>query len=268
MDRFNIPLVAEGLTAYAIEWQNGFERSSPSAYTPTWAETRRLWTDAILQGIARLECREPDSALMEQFDRQLEQARGSFATAPASPRLQKETIRSLRNFVRALESAGDDHRRQIAMVGDLLEDMVVHLPWDSRKNGVYTAGDEAESALVRLTAQMPIRFSRVLLGWETGPCISGFVSGAVRDADAVRETALYNEASRQYPEVSDWPTLCVTYAGGNRETALGTIDATEFDLRVMNRTGDRFLDRLGIRWLGGPYELTVTIGPAMTRMQM
>ena len=37
MDRFNIPLMAEGLTTYAIEWQNGFERSSPPTYAPTWA---------------------------------------------------------------------------------------------------------------------------------------------------------------------------------------------------------------------------------------
>ena len=154
MDRFNIPLVAEGLTAYAVEWQNGFERSSPSAYAPTWAETRRLWTDAILQGMARLESREPDSALMEQFDRQLEQARGSFATVPASPRLQKETIRSLRNFVRTLESAGGDHRRQIAMVGDLLEDMYLHRQWNYKENGVLAARDEAESARARVTARM------------------------------------------------------------------------------------------------------------------
>lgn len=173
MDRFNIPLVAEGLTAYAIEWQNGFERSSPSPYAPTWAETRRFWTDAILQGMARLEGREPDPALMEQFDRQLEQARGCFATIPASLRLQKETVRGL-----------------------------------------------------------------------------------------------YDEASRQYPEISEWPALCMIYAGGNQENALGTIDATEFDLRIMNQAGDRFLNRPGIRWLGGPYELTVSAGPAMTQMQM
>ena len=268
MDRFNIPLVAEGLTAYALEWQNGFERSAPSPYAPTWAETRRFWTDAILQSMARLDGREPDPSLMEQFDRRLEQARGSFATVPASLRLQKETVSSLRDFVHALEYAGGDRRRQIAVVGDLLEDMVIHLPWDSKANGVYAARDDAESALVRITAQMPIRFSRVLLGWETGPCISGFVSGAVRDADAVRETTLYDEVTRQYPEVSDWPALCVIYAGGNREYALGTIDASEFDLRIMNQAGDRFLDRPGIRWLGGPYELTVASGPAMTMAQM
>ena len=268
MDRFDIPLVAEGLTAYAIEWQNGFERSSPPAYAPTWAGTRRLWTDSILQGMARLEGQNPDSALMEWFDRQLEQARGSFATVPAPLQLQKDTVRNLRNFVSALDIAGEDHRRQIALVNDLLEDMVIHLPWKCSENGVYAARDEVESALVRITAQMPIRFSRILLGWETGPCVSGFVSGAVRDAEAVRETSLYDEASRQYPEISDWPALCVTYAGGNRENALGTIEATEFDLSVMNRTGDRFLDRPGICWLGGPYEMTVTSGPAMTQMQM
>ena len=266
MDRFNIPLMAEGLTAYAIEWQNGFERSAPSTYALTWAETRRLWTDAVLQGMARLEGRSPDPMLIGQFDQQLEQAKGSFGTVPASLRLQKETVRGLRDFVFALESAGDDHRRQIALVSDLLEDMFIHSQWNFKENGVLTARDEAESALVRVTAKMPIRFSRILLGWETGPCVSGFASGSVRDADAVRETAVYDEASRQHPEVSDWPAVCVVYAGGNRETALGTVDATEFDLSVINRTGDSFLDRQGVQWLGGPYEMTVTIEPSMTQM--
>ena len=51
MNRFNIPLVAEGLTAYAIERQNGWERHQPED-APPWREQRRLWTDAILQGIA------------------------------------------------------------------------------------------------------------------------------------------------------------------------------------------------------------------------
>lgn len=267
MDRFNIPQVAEGLTAYAAEWQNGFERYSPPEQKMTWAETRRFWTDAILQGMARLEGQEPDPSLMNQFDRHLEEARGSFATVPASPRLQKETVRGLCDFVRALADAGGDHRRQIALIRDLLEDMTIHLPWDSRSNGVYTARDEAENALVRLTAQMPIRFSRILLGWETGPWIGGYVSGAVQDASAVRETTLYDEASRLYPEVSEWPAVCVVYTGGREEdifSATDIVDATEFDLNIINRTGDRFLTQPGVRWLGGPYELTVSPGPMMT----
>ena len=53
MDNFNIHLVAEGLTTYAIERQHGFERHQPDGL-PLWAEQRRFWTDAILQGMARL----------------------------------------------------------------------------------------------------------------------------------------------------------------------------------------------------------------------
>ena len=54
MDRFNLPLVVKGLTAYAIERQNGYERHQPEG-APIWREQRRFWTDAILQGMARLE---------------------------------------------------------------------------------------------------------------------------------------------------------------------------------------------------------------------
>ncbi|WP_300561058.1 hypothetical protein [uncultured Oscillibacter sp.] len=84
MNRFNIPLVAEGITAYAIERQNGWERHQPEG-APPWQAQRRLWTDAILQGMARLEEQVPDPKLMEQFDRELEQASGSAAPVPAAP---------------------------------------------------------------------------------------------------------------------------------------------------------------------------------------
>ena len=48
MNGYNIPVTAEGLTAYAIERQNGWERHRPDGALP-WAELRRFWTDAILQ---------------------------------------------------------------------------------------------------------------------------------------------------------------------------------------------------------------------------
>ena len=51
MDKFDVRRVAMGLTAYAIERQNGFERYQPED-SPPWQEQRRFWTDAILQGIA------------------------------------------------------------------------------------------------------------------------------------------------------------------------------------------------------------------------
>ena len=65
MDRFHIPLVAEGLIDYAIERQNGFERYQQKGFLP-WAEWRRLWTNAILQGMARLEGETPDPKLIRE----------------------------------------------------------------------------------------------------------------------------------------------------------------------------------------------------------
>lgn len=105
MNRFNTPLVAEGLIAYAIERQNGFERHQQKGFPP-WAERRRLWTDAILQGMARLEGEPPDPKLMERYDHELGTARRGFVSVPASPQLQQKTIRNLRRFVSALEFAG------------------------------------------------------------------------------------------------------------------------------------------------------------------
>ena len=257
MNRFNIPLVAEGLTAYAIERQNGWERHQPEG-APPWQAQRRLWIDAILQGMARLEEQVPDPKLMEQFDRELEQASGSAAAVPASLQLQRGTIQNLRNFVTALEDTGDDRRRQVNVVRELLEDMASHLPWASKDNRLDLARDEAERSLVRMTAQMPIRFTHIALGGDAGPhWASGFVSGSVTDAEAVKQSAVYQGAVRDHPEITNWATLCVVYVGRDLPSALGTVDASDFDLEIMNRTGNRFLDEYGVRWLSGPYQMTI-----------
>ena len=300
MNRFDIRRVAMGLTAYAVERQNGCERhlvgassisltppqaagfahsaapplpiesaalgfdGAPTKGAPPWREQRRLWTDAILQGMARLDGLTPDPKLMEQYDLELRQAQGCYFFTPATRQTQKDTIRELRRFVAALEAAGDDRRRQVNVVRELLEDMSLHPHWwDGKDNGLDLACDEADRALVRMTAQMPIRFTRILLGGDAGPhWASGFVSGCVRDAEAVRQTAVYQDALRDYPEITSWPALCTVYAGRNLPTALGTADASDFDLEIMNRTGDRFLDERGVRWLGGPYQMTIAAAPA------
>ena len=254
--------MAEGLTAYAIERQNGWERHQPEG-APPWQAQRRLWTDAILQGMARLEEQVPDPKLMEQFDRELEQAGGSAAAVPASLQLQRGTIQNLRNFVTALEDTGDDRRRQVNVVRELLEDMASHLPWTGKDNRLDLARNEAERSLVRMTAQMPIRFTHIALGGDAGPhWASGFVSGSVTDAEAVKQSAVYQGAVRDHPEITNWATLCVVYVGRGLPSALGTVDASDFDLEIMNRTGNRFLDEYGVRWLSGPYQMTVAAAPA------
>ncbi len=257
MSQFDIRRVAEGLTAYAIERQHGWERHQPDG-TPPWSEQRRFWTDAIFQGMARLNGLEPDPALMEHFDRELEQARSCYFFVPATRQAQRDTILELRRFVSALEATGDDRRRQVDVVWKLFEDMSSHLPWAGKDSGLDFARDEAERALVRMTAQMPIRFTRVLLGGDAGPhWASGFVSGAVTGAEAVKQTTVYQDAVRNYPEIKNWPALCTVYVGRGLPAALGSVDASEFDLEIMNRVGDKFLDQRGIRWLGGPYQMTI-----------
>ena len=262
MDRFDIRRVAMGLTAYAIERQHSYERHQPEG-APLWAEQRRLWTDAILQGMARLDGLTPDPKLMEQFDRELEQARGCYFFTPATSQMQKDTIQELRRFVAALEATGDDRRRQINVVRELLEDMASHLPWAGKSNRLDLARDEAERSLVRMTAQMPIRFTHIALGGDAGPYwASGFVSGSVTDAETVKQSAVYQGALRDHPEITNWATLCVVYVGRGLPSALGTVDASDFDLEIMNRTGDRFLDERGVRWLSGPYQMTIAAAPA------
>nr|WP_325215126.1 hypothetical protein [uncultured Oscillibacter sp.] len=264
MDRFHTSLVAEGLIAYAIERQTGIERYQQKGFPP-WAERRRLWTDAILQGMAKLEGETPDPKLMERYDHELEATRWSSFTVPASPQLQQKTIRNLRRFVSALEFAGGDRRRQVNMVWKLLDDMSSHLPWMGKDNSLDRARDEAECALFRMTAQLPICFTRVLLGGDAGPhWVSGFVSGSVTDADAVKRTAVYREALQQYPEVKEWPALCTVCVGRDLPSAIGSVSACAFDLEIMNRIGDRFLKEQGVQQVYAR-QMTISASPAMLK---
>ena len=259
MGKFNADLVLEGLTAYTVERQNGWERNQPEDAS-TWMDQRRFWTDAILQSMVRLDGKEPDPRLMEQFDHALELARGSAATEPAPLKLQRETIRTLRCFVSALEATGDDRRLQVDVVRMLLDDMSSHLPWARGDNGLDLALGEAEQALRSMTTQMPIRFTHILLGGDVGPhWASGYASGAVTDAEAVKQTAIYQEAVRDYPEVKSWPALCTVYTGGGQYGPVVSVPASEFDLAIMNRAGDRFLKERGVRWSCGMYQMTVPV---------
>ena len=301
MDRFHIPTVAEGLIAYAVERQNGFGRhlvgtscisltppqaagfahsaapplpiepaslgfdGGPDKGFPSWAERRRLWTDAILQGMAKLDGEATDPKLMERYDHEMGTSRRGFVTVPASSQLQQKTIRNLRRFVSALEFAGGDRRRQINVVWKLLDDMSSHLPWAGKDNGLDRARDEAEYALCRMTAQLPICFTRVLLGGDAGPhWVSGFVSGSVTDAEAVKRTAVYRNALRQYPEVKEWPALCTVCVGRNMPSAIGSVSACAFDLEILNRIGDRSLKEQDVQQVYSR-QMTITASQATTK---
>lgn len=265
MGKKRILVMADRLTVYAIERQNGFERHQPPD-GPSWQELRRFWTNAILQGMARLEGLTPDPGWMKQFDRRLETARGCSAVETLPAREQTVLIRGLSRFVSALEAAGGDRRRQIAVVRDLLEDMASYLPWAGAGSGLDLARDGAERALVRMTAQMPIRFTRILLGGDAGPhWASGFVSGAVTDAESVRQTPVYQNAVRDYPDITNWPALCTVYVGHGPSSALGTVDASGFDLEIMDGAGDSFLKEQDIRCVGGPYQMTIPTALAQSQ---
>lgn len=255
--RFNIPLVAEGLTAYAIERQNGVERHQPPD-GPSWANRRRLWTDAILQGMARLEGKLPDPSLMERYDRDLRDAGSRSFTVPATQGMQQDTILYLRAYLSALEEAGGDRRLQAGVVQELLEDMASHLHWASENNNLDLAREDAEQTLRTMTARLPIRFTRVLLGGDDGPFWEcGFVSGRVDDAEGVKATAVYERACRRHPEIKEWPVLCNTYLGGTMLFTQRSADASEYDLEIINRAGDDFLKAHGISHAGGPRQMTV-----------
>ncbi len=247
MDRFNIPLTAERLAAYAIERQNSAERHQYPG-SPSWMEQRRHWTDAILQGMTRLEGRDPAPELMDWYDRRLEAARGHAAIEPLPLKEQSALIRDLSRYVSALEAAGDDRRKQVITVRELLDDMLTYRPWTRSDNGLIKANEQIQKTILDMTARMPVRFTRISIGGGAlTPRETGFLPGAVVDVDEVKTTALFRKMSGLYPEAKYWPVRCMVYVGGGLDSDRGMMDATDFDLNLIQDARDRLLIHPGIR---------------------
>lgn len=260
MRKININAAFEAMTGYAVERQNGVERHQPAG-RPPWPEERRRWIKDILKGMSEMNGTGSAGELADQFDLRLAQARECFAVELTPVHIQKEMVRSLQIYVSALERKGYDTRPELWDVKELMEDMVSHLPWDARAIGADAVRDQTERALVRMTAQQPIRFTRILLGGERGPCESAYVSGAVTNEADVMGTDLYEEMAGRYPEVESWPAVCVVYTCGGQRYCR---DASDWDLSLMRMAGDRFLDQPEVRRASGPYEMTLSVCPAMT----
>lgn len=152
-NRFNIPLVAEGLTAYTVERQVGDERPRLEA-APLWSECQRSCSDAVLRGMAELEGLPYDLKFLEQYDQALEQAKHDFIAELASPQLQKEAGQ---NFIPSpLENAGSGNRHRIAEVRELAENMAAYRPWARSKIQLSEPVIcTADNILKRMTAERP-----------------------------------------------------------------------------------------------------------------
>ena len=265
---------ARELTTYAAQRLVGFERQIPgnAFHHP---ETRNEWIRDILRSMA--EVNGGDSGpLLQAFDRRLDDAHGCFAVEMLDQAGQKHVVQALRKYASALERPDSDRRGQLVRVQNLLEDMSAYLPWDPNAIGIYPARDQVEIQFRRLTAQRPICFTRVLLGGEMGPGGEDFVSGSVTDADGVRNTALFDRLTLEYPEVKNWPVICTVYHGGGHAFLAAAMPADELDLKIMREEGTRFLDRPEI-CLAGYRELRVPVqeqvlemdeGPAPREFQM
>jgi len=251
---------ASELTAYAAQRMVDLEQNRwGSAFRQP--ETRHEWVRDILRGMAEVFGGD-GGPLLQAFDQRLEDAHGRVAVETLDRPGRKHLVKALSRYAAELERCGGDQRRHVANVLDLLEDMSVYLPWRSDEIGLCSARDQVEGELLRMTARMPIRFTRIIMGGDAGPhWASGFAPGAVTDAGALKRTAVYQEAVRDFPEVKSWPAICTVYLGRGLRFESEAVDATAFDLEIMNRAGDRFLDQRGVRWTCGFYQMTVSAGP-------
>ncbi len=252
---FDFPRAAEGLTAYAVERQIGFERHQGSQFRQP--EERNQWIKGILGGMAELFGTAPDT-LLRSFDQRLEDARSCFAVEPLTLTGQTNTVQSLRWYVAQLEHLDGDQRGRVLEVKKLLEDITAYLGWDVSRTGVYDAREQVESLLLRMTARRPIRFTRVLLGGDFDPGGAEFVPGLVSDAEGVCNTQMFQYLAKTYPCRKDWPAICRVCLCGGRDIALDVIDADELDMSVIREAGDRFLKCPGVKVVSSK-ELHITV---------
>lgn len=254
--KFNLSRAADELTTYAAERQAGFEQHRPgnSFHLP---ETRNEWVRDILRGMAEVNGVD-GGELTARFNQQLEEAHGCFGVEMLPPAGRKHAVQALRQYASALDHLDGDQRGRLMRVRDLLEDMADYLPWDPRAIGIYPARDQVTEQLLRLTAQRPIRFTRILLGGELDPGGIEFLPGMVNDEGAVRRTQEFQRLIVEYPKREEWPALCVVCMGGGRREDAGTIDADGLDMAVIRQAGETFMKRPEVRPVWS-HQLTVPV---------
>ena len=243
--KFNLSRTADELTTYAAERQAGFEqhRLGNSFHHP---ETRNEWVRDILRGMAEVNGVD-GGELTARFNQQLEEAHGCFGVEMLPQAGRKHAVQALRRYASALEHLDGDQRSRLMRVRDLLEDMAAYLPWDPRTIGIDPARKQVTEQLLRLTAQRPIRFTRVLLGGELDPGGIEFLPGMVNDEESVRRTQEFQRLTVEYPKREEWPALCVVCMGGGRREDAGTIDAEGLDMAVIREAGEAFMKRPEVR---------------------
>lgn len=245
MEKVNIPIAAEELSAYAAQRLAGFEQHRlGDAYRQP--ETRHEWIRDILRGMAEV-CGQDAAPLLQSFEQRLTDVHGASTVEVLSPGGQKHMIRSLDRYVSALGCMEGDQRSRIFHARELLEEVCAYLPWDPDANGARSARDRAWDQLQRAVARRPIRFTRVLLGGELDPGGIEFLPGMVNDAESVRRTQEFQRLAVEYPKREEWPALCVVCMGGGRREDAGTIDAEGLDMAVIREAGEAFMKRPEVR---------------------
>lgn len=88
---------------------------------------------------------------------------------------------------------------------------------------------------------------------------SGYASGCVTDVEAVKQTSVYRKTVAMYPEIKNWPTLCVVYVGAGLPFTCGTVDASDYDLEIMSRTGTKILDEPNVNHVSIDHQMLIQV---------
>lgn len=145
-----------------------------------------------------------------------------------------------------------DARSELMRVRNLLEDIAAYLPWNVFYQKAEPLRDQIDFPLASATARQNILFTHILLGAETGPAGSDFLSGAMEDEEGIRGTELFENLKTQHPEIRNWHTICTLYRCGNGLEL--PRNASSLDLQIMREKGENFLDLKGVTCCRMPIE--------------
>lgn len=258
----------EGLMQYAAERQVGFERHQKSEYPfLRMPEYRNQQIRKLIGDIANTyKLTDDPESLLVAFNERLAAAKRSFAVELTPFAMQRDAVQGLLHYVCARSACADDARLLLMDAKELLEDITVYLPWDAQKAGVYPASDHVELELRRQTAARNIVFTRILMGGERGPGAEDYVGGVVKTEDGVRSTKLFSDLHEQYPEIENWPAMCIVYRGNY---CRGIPEpASELDLTIMRGMGEKFLDMKGVEYCGGLREFSLSVSEQPQQMTL
>lgn len=129
-------------------------------------------------------------------------------------------------------------------IQECLDDIASYLPWDVRTSGLYHARDIVDAICCKCLARQPIKFTRIIMGGDKGPCDSEIIADNIKAPVDLARTALFGAMCAGNPEEANWCAIYTTFAGNYGRGALRI--PTPQELSFLNYLDTKLLSIEGV----------------------